>query len=137
MSTQTHGFASLIAGGKNYGAFDVHEGGAVTAEVIRHRSGGSLNEETIGTPPTVEPITLRRLYKNARDQAAKRELQKLVGATGQAVIGLQDTDERMQPFGSPDKRTGTIASVKGPDRDSTSNDKAWLEIVVELDSPAP
>jgi hypothetical protein len=133
VSLQSNGLAHLHVNSVDFGIWDVSEGGETTAEVVKHRPGGSTTEKIYKAPRTHGPVTLRRVYENGRDQAIRAQLRPLVG-NGDSVVGLQDLDANMNPFGTVATGTGVLSSLKPPERDSASNEKAMIEVIVEIEN---
>jgi hypothetical protein len=128
-SIQSQSIAHVTIAGVYYGKFDVHDPIEVKAEIIRHRDGGSPTETLIAVPPSTQPITVKRLYKAERDQAL-RALRTQINAD--ATLGLQDLDASMNAFGAVDPVSGLFSGYKGPDGDSSGNEKRWVELTFEL-----
>jgi len=78
-------------------------------------------------------FTVRRLYKAERDQAL-RKFRKRVGRAAPVVLGFQDMDADMNAYGAQETFTGLLAGFKVPDGDSSSNDKRFIEIKVEVET---
>jgi hypothetical protein len=128
-STQSQSIMHVTIAGVYYGKFDVHDPIEVKAEIIRHRDGGSPTEDLIASPPSTQPITVKRLYKAERDQPL-RALRTQTGAD--ATLGQQDLDVAMNAFGPIDAVSGKFMGIKGGDGDSSGNDKRWIELSFEL-----
>ena len=132
MSLQHRGVANVVLAGQNLGTFDVFEGGETSADATKHRFGGDEHPTSLGGPKETGNITVRRVYRNAKDQAIKPLCRAQVGNPDNAVIGFQDLDDNQRAFGRPDTYRGSLVRFKPPEQDSSSNDKKWIELEFEI-----
>lgn len=133
-SISANAIVSVEIDGESFGRWDVKTGGQTTADITKHRPGGSLHEEFLNGLPTADDITLDRVYDRARDHVLLNRLTGKVG-TGEVMVVWQPTDGNMVPTAdAPVRRAGRLAAAPslGPDYDSTSADAARIEITVAL-----
>jgi hypothetical protein len=130
-STQPLAVAFVTVDGVDRGKFDVFEDIEISAEVQRHRDGGSTSESLLPMPSTIKPITVSRLYKAERDQAL-RPLKNRVGIAPVSV-SFKDLDANMNPFGAADgPYTGVLSDLVIPGGDSTGTDKRMIKLTFEV-----
>jgi hypothetical protein len=132
-SIQAHAVAYVTIDGVDRGKFDVFEDVETTADVIKHRDGGSPSQSLISVPSDTKTITVRRLYKAERDGLA--DIRGLRGKVGSAKVSVsfQDLDASFNAFGAVDgPYTGLLTGYKVSGGDSTGNDKRMLELSFEV-----
>lgn len=131
---QATAIVTVIIDGVSYDKWNQKTGGQRTADITRDRPGGQLEEELLGGLPTTGAVTLTRTYNRARDHVLLNALAGKVG-NGTITVSWQPTDGNMIPTADPAiTRSGMLSAAPslGPDYDSTSADKASLEITAEL-----
>ena len=135
MVTSTkHQFLVTVSGVKGY--WDEMTGGAGTGTPIRHRNGGSLKEEIIGTPPTYSDIVVTRGFSPAyRD--AYVNLAKNINKTRHTVT-KQPTDPDLVPVGKPITYPSCLlVGVTFPDSDSNAvGDRSTVQLTFSTNGPA-
>lgn len=123
---------TLSIDGVNYGTFDKMEGGDVDSEEYTYKPGGMAAPVSLGGSRSVENVTLRRLYRLARDHSITQRLFDKVGK-GECVVTKQPLDVDGNVWGSPIVTRGTLKRVSTPDHDSESTDPGLLEIEITVD----
>jgi hypothetical protein len=118
--------------GRDLGVFDIFSGGAAKAESTKHRAGGMAPEESLGGPTSRDDFTLQRLYKLERDHGLAKFLDGQVGI-GRVVAVRQKLARDRSTSGDPITYTGTLMGFTLPDHDSSSADKAMVQLEVSAD----
>lgn len=113
----------------NFGVFDKKSGGVVDSDIYKFKPGGMADEVDLGGSPTVEDITIERLYRHERDHD---ELQRLLNWAGRAkcTVSQHVMDVDGNVHGAPIVWVGRLKTVAPPDHDSESTDPAFLRLVV-------
>lgn len=123
---------TLSIDGVNYGTFDKMEGGDIDSEEYTYKPGGMVAPVSLGGSRSVENVTLRRLYRLARDHAITQRLIDKVGK-GACIVTKQPLDVDGNVWGSPIVTRGTLKRVSFPDHDSESTDPGLLEVEITVD----
>lgn len=134
MGIQANAIVTLIIDGVSYERWDVKSGGQTTAEITKHRPGGTVDEVQYDGLPTTEDVTLNRAYDRARDHVLLARLHNKVG-NGEIMVSWQPTDGNMIPTADdPITRPGKLAGAPslGPDYDSTSSDKQLITVTLSI-----
>lgn len=128
MSRQDQARVTLSVDGRPIGVFSKREGGGTDSEEAKYFPGGMEPQEALGGSPTVDNVTLTKLYR-LTDAENVRFLRGRAGK-GECTCVDQQLDADGQAFGKPDVWRGKLKMVKAPDRDSNANDAAEIEIEI-------
>lgn len=130
-STQPLAVAFVTVDSVDRGKWDVIEDIEISADIQRHRDGGSPNESLLPMPASTKTITVSRLYKAERDQPL-RNLRTRVGHAP-VSISVQDLDANFNAFGAIDgPYTGLLSDLVIPGADSSGTDKRMIKMSFEV-----
>lgn len=135
MTTSTKNQFIITVGGV-LGNWDQMTGGDGSGSPVKHRNGGSLKEEIIGTPPTFSDIVVTRGFNPAfRDAYVK--LSKNINRTRHTVT-KQPTDASMVKKGKAIVYPGSLLTgVTFPDADSNAvGDRATVQLTFANNGPS-
>lgn len=120
---------TVTVDGVNTGTWDTHEGGAVVAEDLKYSPGGMAPQVSLGGRPTLENITLARLYDLVRDHNVIHWWLSRVGKAS-CTITKQPLDADGLVFGRPIVYRGKLIRVTPPNHNSESNAVGRVEIEI-------
>lgn len=128
---------SLNVGGVDRGIWAVREGGGVSADNTTYAPGGMQPRIALGGSPTVDDVTLRKLY----DDVAHADVPDLMNRIGDTVNGasvvtnIRNTGPGRAASGRALVYRGILTAVNVPDFDADSDDAAELEVVIGVGAP--
>lgn len=135
MTTSTQNQFFVSASGLR-GYWDNMTGGHGTGTPVRHRNGGSLKEEVIGTPPTYSDIVLTRGFDIKYFEDYKK-LAKNINKT-RHTITKQPTDAALVRKGKPIVYPSCLlVGVTFPDYDSNAtSERATVQLTFATNGPS-
>lgn len=135
-TTQKTFRVSLTIDGEDFGVWDTKTGGKLGANVLTYLPGGMAPQVSLpGGTPTIDTVTLGRLYDLVRDHDnAKATLNAKCGS-GRCVVKVRPLDGDGNGHGKSEIWTGKLSSVASPDTDSNSDNAALLVIEIAPDGP--
>lgn len=133
-ATESHFRITVTIDGEDAGIWDKKEGGNQTAEVTKHRPGGSPSQTTaLPGPVAWEDVTVTRSYVGSRDKPISRALIRRAGRAAMQV-SIQDLDADLNVYGRITTITGTLMTVQEPNVDSDSSAVAMLGLVMSVET---
>jgi hypothetical protein len=121
------GLAHLVIAGRDCGDWTVHTGGQMSAESVKTRTGYGLPEIELGSPRTVEGVTLERPYIAAIDGLLLPFWYSQCDH-GEAQITRLYLDAEGFVVDRGRTRSGKLLVVTEPDFDVTSTDPAMMHL---------
>ena len=125
---------SVVIDDLDLGIAAARTGGAGTVDDSKTRLGGMGGEVSLGGPQTRENATIR--YHNDLDGVVATNYKRLESrrGRGRCVVTTQPLDTDGNPKGDRFTYTGTLVQVTMADYDAQSNDAAFIELEISLDS---
>lgn len=121
MQLQSRYTTTVIAGGRNLGAFATFAGGEVQSDTVPDRSPGVEYPEAAGGEKTISDVTVTRRIKLGRDTPElRRYLRGLVGVTNAMVVAQRENDANGNPLATGDTYTGTLSTMTPAESDLNS-----------------
>ena len=111
--------------------WDAAEGGEQTVEGQTYLPGGMRPLVSLGGIPKRQPLTLKRVWSDAVLPVFK-SLDKGAGQTPCSVT-IQTLNVKREPTGETFTYTGTLGSVTRPNYGHETPEKAYLQVMVDLD----
>lgn len=125
---------SLAIDGDDWGVWDSKTGGKINGNGLTYKPGDMGPQVSLGGNPTVDTVTVGRLYDRVRDHD---RLQTLVNRVGKARVNVKarpkDTDGNA--YGRTIIWSGLLDGLQTPDIDSTSRDAAMITLDITPDGP--
>jgi len=134
--TQNRFRAPLTVNGRDFGAWDGREGGAVEREDNKHTPGATNREISTATVARTTNLTLKKAFSKEEMSNDYDALKRLCRQSAKCEVGHIVLDEDLNPWATLDPWTGTLLSVSPPDYESTSRDTAFVTVVISTDGPA-
>jgi hypothetical protein len=119
---------------RDLGVFDRKSGGQTDSEETKHRPGGMGPEESLGGFVTMENVVVSRVPRPNVDTGDLLGFLRARVGKAQAQVTEQFLDADGNPIGNPQVFGGILKRVTTPEHDSSSSDKAWLELEVSTHS---
>jgi len=118
----------------DFGVWDKKSGGAVDTDIYKYKPGGMGKQVSLGGSPTIEDVTVSRLYRHERDHS---EIGRLFDWAGRArcTVSQHILDLDGNVYGAPIVWVGLLKTTTPPDHDSESTDPAMVELVISPDGP--
>lgn len=127
---------SVTLDGRDLGVFDQRTGGKQTSGALTYLPGGMAPQIALpGGPPTIDVVTLQRLYDGDRDHPLAAFLFSAVETGKRATVKQRPLDANGNAYGGSIIWSGVLSGVQVPEPDSTSNNASMLLLEVTPDGP--
>lgn len=127
MGRENQAAATLVVRGRDLGIWSAMEGGEVDSEETLHYPGAMRPAVSLGGDVATGNVTLQKLLADLSDDEVAH-LYDCAGTPDPAVATKQLLDGRNASTRRPRVYRGTVKRVAEPNYDSTSNDRALIEV---------
>jgi hypothetical protein len=134
-TTQKTYRVSLTVDGEDWGVWDTKTGGKVGANILTYLPGGMGPQIALpGGAPTIDTVSLSRIYDRVRDHPRLGTLLDRIGKA-RCVVKQRPLDADGNGSGKSIVWRGTLASADPPATDGNSDTAALITVEIAPEGP--